>query len=121
MQPVRITYHGLTPSEALTQLIERRAAHLERLSDRISALRVLIDSPHQHHRNGNHYRVRLELTVPGGDLVVGHDDGARTADEDPYQAVRRAFDVLRRRLETLKERREGKQRAHVARAARTAR
>ena len=104
MQPVQITYHGLDASEALTDLIHERAAQLERVGDRIHTLRVLVDAPHQHHRQGNHYRVRIELTAPGRNLVVGHEDDERDIDEDPYQAVRRAFDTLRRRMETSQAR-----------------
>lgn len=112
MQPVQITYHGLAPSDALTALIQTRAAQLGRVSDRIQSLRVLVDAPHHHHRHGNHYHVRIELVLPGHELVVGHDAEARSDDEDAYRAVRRAFDALRRRLTTTQARTRGKERAH---------
>ena len=111
MQPIQITYHGLEPSSALTELIHARAEQLERVSDRIHSMRVLVDAPHQHRHKGNHYRVRIELTLPGQDLVIGRDDDERDSDEDPYQAVRHAFDALRRRLDESLARRDGKQRA----------
>lgn len=111
MQPVQITYHGLEASPALTELIHTRAQQLERVSDRIHSVRVLVDAPHQHRQKGNHYRVRIELTMPGQDLVIGHDDEERDGDEDAYQAVRHAFDALRRRLDESIERQHGKQRA----------
>ncbi|HEX9102341.1 MAG TPA: HPF/RaiA family ribosome-associated protein [Polyangia bacterium] len=111
MQPVQITYHGLEPSPSLTELIHSRAEQLERVSDRIHSVRVLVDAPHQHRQKGNHYRVRIELTMPGQDLVVGHDDDERDSDEDAYQAVRHAFDALRRRLDESIARLHGKQRA----------
>ncbi|HXU72300.1 MAG TPA: HPF/RaiA family ribosome-associated protein [Polyangia bacterium] len=113
MQPVQITYHGLAPSDALTALIHARAAQLERVSERIHSLRVLVDAPHHHHRQGNHYRVRIEVGVPGGEVVVGHDVDERDADEDAYRAVRRAFDAIRRRLTTTQARTRGRQRAHA--------
>src|SRR5512135_1104403 len=46
MQPVQITYHGLEASPALTELIQTRAQQLERVSDRIHSVRVLVDAPH---------------------------------------------------------------------------
>lgn len=113
MQPVQITYHGIEPSEALTALIHTRAAQLERVSDRIHSVRVLVDAPHQHHRQGNHYRVRIEVGLPGGEIVVGHDTDARSDDEDAYRAVRRAFDAIRRRLTATQARTRGKERAHA--------
>jgi ribosomal subunit interface protein len=105
MQPVQIMFHGIESSDALTAFIRTRAAQLERVSDRIHSLRVLVDAPHHHHRQGNHYRVRIELAVPGHDIVVGHEDDERADDEDAYAAVRRAFDVVRRRLTTSQARR----------------
>jgi ribosome-associated translation inhibitor RaiA len=84
---VQISYHGLEPSQSLSELIRMRAAQLERISERIHSLRVLVDAPHRHHRQGNHYRVRVEVTVPGHDIVVGHDDETRSGDEDAFQAV----------------------------------
>jgi ribosomal subunit interface protein len=115
MDKVQITHHGVDPSEALTGLIHSRAAQLERVCERILSLRVLIDAPHHHHRHGNHYRVRIELAVPGRELVVGHDAEERAEDEDAYQAVRRAFDAIRRRLTATQARSHGRQRAHGVR------
>lgn len=113
MQPVQITYHGVEPSEALTALIHTRAEQLERVSDRIQSLRVLVDAPHHHHRQGNHYRVCIELAVPGHEIVVGHDADEGSGDEDAYRAVRRAFDAVRRRLTATQARTQGKQRART--------
>lgn len=112
MQPVQISYHGIEPSDALTALIRLRAAQLERVSDRIQSLRVLVDAPHHHHRQGNHYRVRIELTVPGREIVVGHDADDKSEDEDAYRAVRRAFAAVRRRVTATQARTRGRQRAH---------
>ena len=113
MQPVQITYHGIEPSDALTALIHTRAAHLERASERIQSLRVVVDAPHHHHRHGNHFCVRIELSLPGGEIVVGHDAGERDTDEDAHRAVRRAFDAIRRRLTATQARTRGKERAHA--------
>jgi ribosome-associated translation inhibitor RaiA len=112
MPATQITFHGLDASQPLTELIERRAQLLDRFTDRLQTLRVLVDAPHHHHRHGNHYRVRLELVLPGEDLVVERDDAGDG--EDPYLTVRRAFDGLRRRLTAKQERRHGRQRAHAA-------
>lgn len=114
MQPIQITFHGIEPSPALSELIHDRASQLERLTERIHMLRVLVDAPHNHQRHGKHYRVRLELTLPGRDLVIGHEDDARTEDEDAYVAVRRAFDRLERRVASAQTRRQAKQQAHAA-------
>ena len=113
MQPVQIRFLGIEPSDALTALINTRASQLARVSDRIQSLRVIVDAPHHHHRQGNHYHVRIELAVPGSEIVVGHDQEERSTDEDAYRAVRRAFDAIRRRLTASQARTRGKQRAHA--------
>jgi len=111
MQPIRISYHGIPASDAVTALIHTRAAQLDHLNERIHSLRVVVDAPHHHHRHGNHYCVRIELRMPGRDIVVGNEPV--DADEDVYQAVRHAFDAARRRLTAAQTRRSAKQRAHA--------
>ena len=94
---MQITYHGIDASPALNQLIEERASQLERVSDRIHGLRVVVDRL----RHGD-YHIHVELSVPGHDLVIGD----HAADHhDAYAAVRRAFDIARRRLTTTQSRR----------------
>jgi cold shock CspA family protein len=45
------------------------------------------------------YHVRIDLTVPGDELVVSRDPGKDQAHEDVYVAIRDAFDAARRQLE----------------------
>ncbi len=98
MEPVQISFHGLEPSEALTELVEKRAQKLVRFNDRLIRCRVAIEAPHHHHQHGNHYRVRIELTVPGDEVIVSHAPPARLLDEDAYRAINHAFDSVRRQL-----------------------
>jgi ribosomal subunit interface protein len=108
MQPIQVSYRGLEPSPALSELIDAEVEHLQRLNHRIHALRVVVAAPPHHQRHGSPYRVRVELTMPRAELVVDGDH-----DVDAYQATRHAFETLRRQLTTIQERRQAKQRAHV--------
>jgi cold shock CspA family protein len=45
------------------------------------------------------FRVRVDLKVPGGEIVVGRDPEAHHTHEDVYVAIRDAFDATRRLLE----------------------
>jgi ribosomal subunit interface protein len=112
MLHTQISYDGIECSTALTDLIGERARHVERLSDRIISLRVVVAAPHHHHRHGNLYQVRIELAVPGRARVI-----VDRGDEDVYQAVRQAFEALERRLATAQSRWRGKQRAQADRRA----
>jgi ribosome-associated translation inhibitor RaiA len=118
MPPTRIAYHGIEPSDALSRLIQERAEQLDRLGRRIHAVRVLVDAPHHHQRHGHAYRVHIELTTPGHDIVVRHAGEDGSSDEDAYQAVRRAFDAVRRRLSATHARTRGRRRRGDATAIR---
>jgi len=114
MLPTLISYHGLDASEALTELVQARAQHIAQRDVRIQSLRVAIEAPHHHRRHGNQYRVRLELKLPGRDLVVTNDAPAHAGEDDAHQAVRHAFDALLRQLTCAQARRSGRQRAQEA-------
>jgi len=48
-----------------------------------------------------HYRVRIELQLPGGPVLVGSDHPAILPRDDVYVAIRDAFRAARRKLECL--------------------
>jgi ribosome-associated translation inhibitor RaiA len=114
MLPTLISYHGLEASEALTELVRARAQQIAQRDARILSLRVAIEAPHHHRRHGNQYRVRLELKLPGHELVVANDAPTHAGEDDAHHAVRHAFDVLLRQLTSTQARRSGKQRAQDA-------
>jgi metallophosphoesterase superfamily enzyme len=45
------------------------------------------------------YRVAMELSMPDGVVVVGHEHPSNAAHDDVYVAVRNAFRAARRQLE----------------------
>lgn len=64
---------------------------------------MVIGSPHQHHHQGHAYGVRVELGVPGRELVAmsSMEDPSH---EDVYVALRDTFAALTRQLEDHQER-----------------
>lgn len=97
--PVQVTFHKVDHSDALEAVIREKAAELDQFFDRITSCRVVVNAPHKRHRQGNLIEIRIDVTVPGHELVIGRDPGDRYAHEDPYVAVRDAFDAMRRQLE----------------------
>lgn len=97
--PLQITFHGLDPSDAIEAAIREHAVRLDRFYDKIMACRVLVEARHKHHHQGNLFRLRIDVTVPGRELVVTRDPAEHHAHEDPYVAIRDAFDAVRRQLE----------------------
>jgi len=108
--PLQIAFRGLEGSEATRGLIEEKVVWLEQYYDRITGCRVVVEAPHRHHRHGNQYLVRIDLTVPEGEVVVNREPAQRTEYKDLHVAIRDAFDSARRRLEehVRRHRREAK-------------
>jgi ribosomal subunit interface protein len=110
--PLQITFKGMESSPALEARIREKAARLERFSARILRCHVTIEAPHRHHRQGRMYRARIELVVPRGDIVVTRESPQDHAHEDPYVAVRDAFDAAVRQLEDHMRRLDGRVKHH---------
>jgi ribosomal subunit interface protein len=110
--PVQVTFRHMSVSEAVEAQCWKEAAKLERYFDRITACRVVIEQPHRHHRKGNLYQVRVDLTVPGSEIVVTREPPAHAADEDLQVALREAFDTTRRELEDYARRLRGQVKTH---------
>ena len=87
-----ITFRGMESTAALTQYAEKRAAKLERFSDRLVSCRVTLESEGRHKSHGRTYRVRIDLTLPGAELVVGDHTRNDGAHQDAYSAIDIAFD-----------------------------
>ncbi|MFY2556160.1 HPF/RaiA family ribosome-associated protein [Corallococcus terminator] len=96
---LQITYRGMATSETLNEHIRDHAAKLEQFFDGIVGCHVVVDEPHRHQQNTHHFRVRVDLHVPGKDIIAGKEPEHDAAHEDPYQAVSDAFDAARRQLQ----------------------
>lgn len=68
--PVQITYRNVTPSESVEKWIRAEADKLDRFYKRVVGCRIAIEMPHRHHRKGSPYHIRIDLTVPGEEIVV---------------------------------------------------
>lgn len=125
MLPVQITFRNMEASEAVEARIREEVAKLERFYDRIMGCRVVAEIPRRHQHHGKVYHIRIDLTVPGGELVVKHEPGLHSAArqielereqknlevagayKDIYVAIRDAFKAARRRLQDYARRRRG--------------
>ena len=98
-KPLQLRWHNVDPSEALAANVREEVAHLDRVWNRIIGCVVTLESPSQRHRHsGWQYRVRIELSVPGGKLVVGRDPPETWMHSDLYLAMKAAFREARRQL-----------------------
>ncbi len=96
---LQITFRDIPPSPAIEARIRAEAAELEQFYDRITRCRVVVELPHRHQQQGRLYGVRIDLTVPGEEIVIGREPGHDHAHEDVYVAIRDAFDAAKRQLQ----------------------
>jgi ribosome-associated translation inhibitor RaiA len=100
-------------SEAVIARLQEEADKLEKYFDRITSCRVMVEAPHRHRRRGDSFHIRIELGVPGKELIVAHEPTVKHEPEDqrhkhlevgaPHQAVyvaiRDAFKAMQRQLQ----------------------
>jgi hypothetical protein len=97
-RPCRITFHGFAPSEPPRIEVRAWLARLGALTAPMTGGEVAIEALEQG-RKERRYRVRMELVMPAGAVLVGSDHPANLPHEDVYVAIRNAFRAARRELE----------------------
>ncbi|OAN45118.1 ribosome hibernation-promoting factor, HPF/YfiA family [Magnetospirillum moscoviense] len=113
---LQITFHGIDHSDAVETRVREKVGKLELLFDRITTCKVAIESHHKNssnlHHKGDAFHVRIDLAVPGSELVVKRDSDEH---EDIYAALKGAFAAIERQLKEYVARSRGdvKARANV--------
>jgi ribosome-associated translation inhibitor RaiA len=132
--PVQISWRDMAPTTAVGAKIREEAAKLEEFYDRITSCRVTIEIPHRYQNGGYQFHIRIDLTVPGAEIVVNHEPTLhsslrRTESEehakgqelsaphkDVYVAIRDAFKVARRKAQEYSHRQNGAVKHHQTHA-----
>ena len=125
-KPVQISFRNMAVAPELEEEVRSRVAWLDSFYPRIVGCRVVLQAPHRHRHRPLH--IRIELSLPGEDVVVEHEAtlettarAARTSNDqgghhpDAHVAIREAFDLVRRRLEDAVRRRADVPMREVAR------
>ena len=107
--PLQITLRNLAKSEAVEAEIRKKAEKLDRYHRHIMSCRVVVELPSRHKQQGKEFVVRLDIKVPGSEIVVTHQH-----DEDLHVALRDAFDAARRKLEDYARTQRGDVKRHTA-------
>jgi len=120
-KPVVITFRNMSVSPVLEDEVRGRVAWLESFYPGIVGCRVVLEVPHRHRRRGRPVHVRIEVSLPGEDVIVNQEPRwdttdrpvARKSDElaaahkDAHVAIHDSFDAARRRLEDVSRRQRG--------------
>lgn len=128
--PLQITFRNMNHSIEVEDWVRSEAEKLQTFYKRITDCRVAIEVPHRHHKNGKPLHVRIDLKVPGKEIVVTREpvvprrppvDGdlatsRRIPSKSPHADLRlvihAAFKAASRSLQDFAKRKQGKVKAH---------
>lgn len=111
--PLQVTFRHMEHSDALEGKIRERAARLDKMYNHVMSCRVVVEQYSHRHHQGNLFRVRVDVTVPGSEIVASHAHSDRHEYEDAYVAARDAFDAVERSLEEFARRQRQEVKFHV--------
>lgn len=106
-RPLQITTRDIPDSAAIDAYIRERVEKLELFYPHIVGCHVVVEMPHKHRHQGKLFNVRIEIKVPGSEIVVN-----RELDEDVYVVLRDAFDAAKRALEDYGRKQRGDVKFH---------
>lgn len=125
----QITFRNMESSPKLEEAVFREAGRLEQFFPRIMSCRVAVEGPRRGEFGGL-YRVRIDLGVPGEELIVEQnptlhktlqareamrktkEDEPHRERRDPQRAIHEAFHEMRRRLQDYVRRMRGNTKQH---------
>jgi ribosomal subunit interface protein len=97
--PLQLTFRSMAHSDALAAHLQRRADKLERLFDRIVSCHVTVSLAGHHHSHGDRYHFKVNVGLPGQELVASHEPKGDRNVETAYESADHAFDEAERQLE----------------------
>lgn len=95
----QVTVHGVEVTSEIQAQCFDEIDKLERYFDHIIGCNVVISAAHQHRHKGNLWDIRIDMSVPGQEIVVNRTPDQHHKDEDILVAVSEAFKRARRQLE----------------------
>lgn len=128
--PLQVTFRNMPSSSDAEKWIQAEVDNLETFYTRLMGCRVMIEVPHAHHRKGAPYHVRIDLTVPGGEIIVKREPSLSKVPrqhgelelrkgleldarhKDLRIAIRDAFRAAGRRLADYARKQDGRVKTH---------
>ena len=105
--PLEITVLDIEKTAPIEERIQKKVEKMEQFFDRIECCKVVIEEPQKHKHQGKLYNVRLEVNVPGKQLIVN-----KHPNEDLYVAIRDSFQAMYRQLEGFSQKIRGETKSH---------
>lgn len=112
--PVEVSFRHMNHSDAVEEAVRRRAEKLDRFHPRLTSCRVVVEAANRRASAKTVvYRVRVDVTLPGGEIVAERQPSLEPFHEDIHVAIHEAFDRARREIQDYAERQRGEVKAHA--------
>ena len=85
--PIQITFRNMESSAQVEEWVLEETEKLETFYDRILSCRVAVEIPHRHHRKGKRCHVRIDLMMPGKEIVVKREPDANSCSRKSRAAL----------------------------------
>lgn len=96
--PLQVTFRNVQSSVTVESKIREYVEKLNKICDRITSCRVVVDLPHRNQNKGKIYHVQIDLAVPQGELVINRNPSHDQSHTNLYVALHDAFDIAKRQL-----------------------
>jgi ribosome-associated translation inhibitor RaiA len=103
--PLQIKFRFMEPTAFLEARVREQCHKLQRFAEYVTSCRVIIDAEHGQHKKDKLYRVIIDITLPGEEIITSHYPAQDQAHENVNVAIRDAFDAARHQLEDYVRRR----------------
>ena len=107
---VNIDSRNFELTDSIRAEIEKKVPGLEEVFPQILSCHISLNVPHRHHHKGMKYSVRIDIILPGEEIIVRRD-----AAEDLYVALHDACDVAKEQILTYAQRRRREVKFHALR------
>jgi len=114
--PIKLqtTFRNFAEPILADERIHERVVRLERIYPRIMSVHVVAEESHRRHHTGKLFQVRIDVKVPGGEIVVNRDHHDKHAHADFFVALRDAFAAMESQLKTYAAKQSGDTKTHEA-------
>lgn len=127
--PLHVTFRNMKHTAEIEDWIREEAEKLLTFCDRIIGCKVAVEVPHRHHRKGKPLHIRIDLALPGQEVVVKRESnglhvnavdgrGVTPARARPHAdlqlVIHDAFKSAGRRVQDFARRRRGRVKKHEA-------
>lgn len=112
--PVHIEFQGIEVRPDIQHAIASHVAQLEQRFGRVTACRVVLKGPGEHHQTGGPYEINIRLALPDGrEVNVGRTPPVDERYGDLNFAINDTFKRARRRLQDNVRRIQGHVKQHA--------